>query len=126
VPPPDAMLDDLSRPKDEILALLRSTENGWSAEDRQELFTERTCISRRDGRLPPTNAACRMLETCIVEWPNRNPAASQAGRRSWSGRPESPGAVVPPFGTEAAAHSFLHAEYWPAWYEALSALSIKR
>ena len=54
---------------------------------------------------------------CIVKWLNQHPAPSQSGRCAWCGRPESPGAVVVPFGTEAGTHAWLHAGCWPAWYQ---------
>jgi hypothetical protein len=60
---------------------------------------------------------CRTLEACAIEWLNQHPAPSQSGRCAWCGRPESPGAVVVPFGTEPGTHAWLHADCWPAWYQ---------
>jgi hypothetical protein len=60
---------------------------------------------------------CRTLEACVVEWLNQHPAPSAPGRCAWCGRPESPGAVVVPFGTEPGTHAWLHAECWSAWYQ---------
>jgi hypothetical protein len=54
---------------------------------------------------------------CIVKWLNQHPAPSAPGRCAWCGRPESPSAVVLPFGTEPGTHAWLHAECWPAWHQ---------
>ena len=54
---------------------------------------------------------------CVVEWLNQHPAPSQSGRCAWCGRPESPGAVVVPFGTEPGTHAWLHPECWGLWYQ---------
>jgi hypothetical protein len=54
----------------------------------------------------------------VVEWLNQHPAPSAPGRCAWCGRPESPSAMVLPFGTEPGTHAWLHAECWPAWHEA--------
>jgi hypothetical protein len=47
----------------------------------------------------------RTLETCATEWLDQHPAPSQSGRCAWCGRPESPDAVVVPFGTEPGTHA---------------------
>ena len=60
---------------------------------------------------------CRTLEACAIEWLNQHPAPSQSGRCAWCGRPESPGAVVVPFGTEPGTHAWLHPECWGLWYQ---------
>ena len=46
----------------------------------------------------------RTFEGCIVEWLNQHPTPSAPGRCAWCGMPESPGAVVLPFGTEPGTH----------------------
>jgi hypothetical protein len=66
----------------------------------------------------------RAFEFCIVEWLNQHPAPSPPGRCGWCGRPESPGAVVVPFGAEPGTHAWLHSECWPAWYAARKAEAI--
>jgi hypothetical protein len=88
-PPPHAVLDALSRYKVAIVALLRPTQGRSTSDD------------WRAG--------------CVVEWLNKHPASSPSGRCAWCGRPDSPGAVVLPFGTEPGTHTWLHAECWPAW-----------
>jgi hypothetical protein len=60
----------------------------------------------------------RTLEASIVEWLNRHPAPSPPGRCALCRRPESPSAVVLPFGVEPGTHAWLHAQCWPAWHEA--------
>jgi hypothetical protein len=91
-PPPHAVLDALSRYKVAIVALLRASRGRSTVEDWR---------------------AC-----CAVEWLNQHPAPSPPGRCAWCRRPESPGAVVLPFGTEPGTHTWLHAECWPAWHQA--------
>jgi hypothetical protein len=46
------MLDALSQHKAEIVVLLRPAEDGWSAEDWQVFFDERTGTVQFDGGLP--------------------------------------------------------------------------
>jgi hypothetical protein len=95
-PPPDEVLDALSRYKVAVVALLR--EDRWTADKWR---------------------AC-----CVVEWLNQHPAPSSPGRCAWCGKAESPGAVVLPFGTEPGTHTWLHAECWPAWHQARHAEAI--
>ena len=68
--PPAAMLDALSRHKAEIVALLRPTEDGWSAEDCQVLFEERAAILEFDGGLLRTEAEAQALAWYVAEFPN--------------------------------------------------------
>jgi hypothetical protein len=60
----------------------------------------------------------------IVEWLNQHPAPSVPGLCACCGRPDSPSAVIVPFGTEPGTHTWLHAECWPAWHEARRADAI--
>jgi hypothetical protein len=115
--PSAAVLDALSRHKAEIMVLLRPAEDGWSAEDWQVSFAERAGIVEFDGGLPRGDAQAQAFECCIVEWLNRNPTPSVAGRCGWCGEAQSHHAVVLPFGTEPGTHTWLHAECWPAWHE---------
>jgi hypothetical protein len=59
---------------------------------------------------------CRTLDACVVEWLNRNPSFSLAGRCVWCGKPQTPSAMVLPFGA-SEHHAWLHAECWSAWYQ---------
>ena len=115
--PPQAVLDVLARHKLSILALLRPGQGGWTADDWRARFDERAGFLEHDGGLLRVQAEVQASEQCIVEWLNANPTFSPAGRCAWCGRPESPGAVVVPFGTEPGAHAWLHADCWPAWHQ---------
>jgi sugar phosphate isomerase/epimerase len=115
--PPAAVLDELSRYKAEIVALLRGGRDGWSAEDWLLFFEERAGIAEFDAGLPRTEADARALACCIAEWLNRNPTPSAPGRCAWCGQAESNDAVVLPNGVEPGTHIWLHAECWPAWQE---------
>jgi hypothetical protein len=67
--------------------------------------------------MPRTDAEAQAFECCIIEWLNRNPTPSGAGRCAWCGQTEANGAVVVPYGTEPETHTWLHAECWPTWHE---------
>jgi len=114
--PPQAVLDQLARHKLSILALLRSSQDGWTAEDWQARFDERAGFLEHDDRLSATEAEVQAFECCIVEWLNRNPSFSPAGRCAWCGKAEMPSAVVLPFGT-GEHHAWLHADCWLAWHQ---------
>jgi hypothetical protein len=115
--PPQAVLDVLARNKPAILALLRSGQHGWTAEDWRARFDERAGFLEHDGGLLRLEAEVQAFDCCVVEWLNQHPAPSAPGRCAWCDRPESPGAVVVPFGTEPGTHAWLHAGCWPAWYQ---------
>jgi hypothetical protein len=69
-------LEALSRRKAEIVALLRSGGDGWSAEDWRAFFDERAGIAEFDGRLSRAEAGTQAFACCGLEWLNRNPAHS--------------------------------------------------
>jgi hypothetical protein len=115
--PPAVVLDELSRHKAEIVALLRGGRDGWSAEDWLLFFEERAAIAEFEGGLSRTEAEAQALACCIVEWLNRNPTPSAPGRCVWCGQAESCDAVVLPYGVEPGTHIWLHAECWPAWQD---------
>lgn len=115
--PPAVVLDELSRHKAEIVALLRGGRDGWSAEDWLLFFEERAAIAEFDGGLPRTEADAQAVACCIVEWLNRNPTPSAPSRCAWCGQAQSRDAVVLPYGTELGTHIWLHAECWPAWQD---------
>lgn len=50
-----------------------------------------------------------------------HPEPSPPGRCAWCGQAEAPGAIVIPFGTKPRAHTWLHVECWPAWFQARKA-----
>jgi hypothetical protein len=115
--PPPAVIDRLTGHKTEIVAMLRSGRDGWSADDWQAFFDERAAIAEFDGGLPRAEAEAQALTCCIVEWLNRNPTPSAPGRCAWCGKAESRDAVVLPYGVEPGTHIWLHAECWPAWQD---------
>src|SRR5262245_8644052 len=94
--PPASVVDALRRHKAEVVAMLRSGRDGWSAEDWLLFFEERAAIAEFDGRLSRTEADAQALACCIVEWLNRNPTPSAPGPCAWCGQAESKDAVVLP------------------------------
>ena len=115
--PPQAVLEVLARHKLSILALLRSGQDGWTAKDWRARYDERAGFLEHDGRLLRVEAEFQAFDCCVIEWLNQHPTPSQSGRCAWCGKPETPSAVVVPFGTEPGTHAWLHAECWPAWYQ---------
>jgi hypothetical protein len=116
-PPAPAMIDILSRHKAGLMALLRPAEDGWAATDWLVLFEERAGVLEFGGGLPRAEAEAQAFTCCVLEWLNRHPAPSPAGRCAGCGKAGLPGAVLLPFGTEST-HTWLHAECWPAWHRA--------
>jgi hypothetical protein len=116
--PPAVVLDELSRHKAEIVALLRGGRDSWSAEDWLLFFEERAAIAEFDAGLSRAEAEAQALACCIVEWLNQHPAPSAPGRCAWCGKAESRSAVVLPFGTEPGTHTWLHTECWSNWHRA--------
>jgi hypothetical protein len=114
--PPQAVLDALSHHKPAILVLLRSGQDGWTAEDWRARFDERAGFLEHDGVLTRVEAEAQAFECCIVEWLNRNPPSSWSDRCTWCGKPDAPSAVILPFGA-GEHHVWLHAECWPAWHQ---------
>jgi hypothetical protein len=112
--PPQAVLDVLARNKPAILALLRSGQHGCTAEDWRARFDERAGFLQHDGGWSRLEAEVQAFEQCIIEWLNANPTFSLAGRCAWCGKPETPSAMVLPFGA-GEHHAWLHADCWPAW-----------
>lgn len=124
-PPPPTVIEALSRHKADILALLRPMNDGWSAEDWQAFYDERAGIFEFDGRMARPAAEAQAFKACVVEWLNRNPAPSPAGRCAWCGGCETDSAAVIPFGIEPGTHSWLHSECWRPWQEARRAQAVE-
>jgi hypothetical protein len=114
--PPATTVEALARHKAEIIKLLRPSNGAWSPEDWQLFFEERAAAAD-DGGLPRADAEAQAFESCVVNWLNRNPAPSVAGRCAWCDQSETHGAVIVPYGIEPGTHAWLHAECWPAWHE---------
>jgi hypothetical protein len=122
--PSASMLDALSRHKPEILALLRRGPDGWSAVDWQEFYQECAGIAEFDGRLPRPEAEAMAFACCVVEWLNRNPVPSLAGRCLGCGGQDHSHDPVLPYGVETTGHTWLHSRCWPNWYEQRKAKAI--
>jgi hypothetical protein len=112
--------------KDQISLLLAASSDAgqdrradWDAEDCQARFDERAGFLEHDGGLVrrAEAEAARAFACCVTEWLNQHPAPSAPGRCAWCGKPETPSAVVLPFGTEPQTHAWLHADCWPAWHQ---------
>ena len=122
--PPAALLDALSRHKPEIVVLLRPAEGGWSAEDWQVFFEERAGIVEFDSGLPRAEAEAHAFAYCLVEWLNRNPERSPAGRCLGCDGGEHAIYKPLPFDTESAGHAGLCSRCWPAWHAARKAEAV--
>jgi hypothetical protein len=122
--PPAAVLNALSHHKVEIIALLRPAEDGWSAEDWQVFFDERAGIVEFDDGLPRAQAEARAFACSVVEWLNRNPGRSPAGRCLGCGDREHAHDPLLPYGVEPAGQVWLHSRCWPAWYGARKAKAV--
>jgi hypothetical protein len=118
--PPAAVLGALSKHKAEIVALLRPGRDGWSAEDWQAFFDERAGIAEFDHGLLRDKAEAQAFTRCVVEWLNHHPPPCAPGRCAGCGKPETPFAMVLPFGA-GEHHAWLHADCWPAWHQSRQA-----
>ena len=123
-PPPANVIDLLSRHKAGIVTLLRPGCDGWSAEDWQAFFDERAGIVEFDDGLPRAEAEAQAFACCVVEWLNRNPERSPAGRCLECGDREHAHDQLLPYGVEPTGHVWLHSRCWPAWYEARQAKAV--
>jgi hypothetical protein len=123
-PPPQEVLDALSRHKREVISFLQSDRSGWTAEDWQALFDERAAIAEFDGGLPRPEAEAGAFGACVVEWLNRNPVRSAPDRCCWRGGGERGDNVLPPFGADRAGHTWLHSSCWRPWHEHRQAQAI--
>ena len=63
------------------------------------------------------------IETKIIGWLKDHPVPSVPGRCAWCGARRAARSVVLPFGSEAEAHTWLHAGCWPAWHQARRAIA---
>jgi hypothetical protein len=103
---PAALISRIRQSKAEIIAMLsvcKECSSGQVGEGREQA-----------GNRP----RYQTFEGAVIEWMNHYPAPSAVGRCAWCGRPESPSAVVLPFGTEPGTHTWLHGECWSAWHQA--------
>jgi hypothetical protein len=122
-PPPALVLDSLSRHKAEIVALLRTNRDRWSAEDWNLFFDERAGIAEFEGGLARSDAEAQAFSCCVVEWLNRNPVRSPSGRCLGCGDREHAQSPLLPYGVEPT-HAWLHPRCWPAWYAVRKAQAV--
>ena len=123
-PPPEPVLEALSRNKPGIVALLRPGGDGWSAEDWQVYFDERAGIAEFDGGLPRPAAEAQAFACCVSEGMNRHPATSSPERCLACGGGDRPGDPLLPHGTATHGHAWLHSRCWPDWHETRKAEAI--
>jgi hypothetical protein len=128
-PPPDAVVELLTKHKPEIIAWLQPGADGWSAADWHERFEERAAVAEFDGGGFPREAAEARAYKCVVaDWLELHPVTSPPDRCLACGREESGSEPLLPFGTESTGHAWLHGKCWPGWYasrkaEAVAALA---
>src|SRR5262249_18426866 len=68
--------------------------------------------------------AAQTFACCVVEWLNRNPERSAAGRCVGCGDRAYAHDPLLPYGVEPAGHVWLHLRCWPAWYAARKAKAV--
>jgi hypothetical protein len=117
VQPPASLVDGLAQHKAGVLALLRPSQDGWTAEDWRAFFDERAGIAEFDQLLPRLLAEKHAFTCCIAEWLNRNPISSLPGRCLGCGGPHHAHDPLLPYGIETTGHAWLHSRCWPGWYE---------
>lgn len=115
--PAPALLEMIKRNKAEIVAWLAANCDGWTAEDWQTLFDERSWSAEVYGGQTRDQAEATAFECCIVEWLNRHPCRSDPGACAACGGPDRAASTVVPFGTEDHGHTWLHPECWERWYK---------
>jgi hypothetical protein len=116
-PPPAAILDDLSRHKAGIAALLRPENDGWAAEDWQGFFDERAGIVEFDAGLSRPEAEARAFACCVVEWMNRSPVISDPNHCVYCNGVDQAGHELLPFMAAITGHTWLHSRCWEAWFQ---------
>lgn len=115
-PPPAAVLDLLSRHKADLIALLRSGDDGWSVEDWRALYDERAGIAEFDGGLVRPEAEALAFECCVVEWLNRTFERSPPGSCLACGGADSAHDALLPHGVDPPGHVWLHSRCWHSWH----------
>jgi hypothetical protein len=115
--PPQAIFDALVRYKPGVMALLRPSDDGWSAEDWQVYFDERAAIAEFDGGLLRADAEARAFACCVAEWLNRNPMSSPPRLCARCGDGDQPGDPLEPIGTETTGYTWLHSTCLAPWRE---------
>jgi hypothetical protein len=122
--PPKRLLELLHCHKPELLRLLHSSLEGWSAEDWQVFFNERAAICEFDGGLSRPGAEGCAFACCVSEWLNRNTTPSAHGHCLSCIGGDRDGDPLLPFGTETSGHAWVHRSCWPAWHQAREAEAV--
>jgi hypothetical protein len=124
----DHRLPAICQSKAAIGSMLQPCADSWLAENWKAYFDERASIAEFDGGLSRSQAEIRAFACCVVEWLNRNPTSSPAGRCfACNGREYSHDPLLP-FGIGMAGCVWLHSHCQPSWYagrkvEAVAALA---
>ena len=114
-PPAASVLEIISRHKAGIVALLRSTDDRWSAEDWHVFFDERAGILEFDGGLSRGQAEAHAFGCCVVEWLIRNPACLVPGRCLACGDSDHADDPLLPLDSERTSSVWIHSGCWAAW-----------
>ena len=115
--PESRILETIWRHKAEIVALLATEKDAWSAEDWQVFFDERAGIAEFDGELSRSDAEALAFSCCVSEWMNRNSVTSPPDCCLGCGGAEHELDPLLPFGTENSGHVWLHHHCWRRWYD---------
>ncbi len=118
VEPPVALLDALSRNKAGVIALLRASNGGWSAEDWRAFFDERAGIAEFEGELSRGEAEAQAFACCVDEWLNHHPVPSPPGRCLACGAGEQAHDALVPHEMEPTGHTWLHSRCRSDWHAA--------
>jgi hypothetical protein len=128
--PPVAVLEALSCNKAGVIALLRASNVGWSAEDRRAFVDERAGIAEFDGGLSRAEAEAQAFVCCLDEWLNHHPVPSPPGRCLACGgvsrrmmhlcamvlnRPSTPGCIRGAGRTGMLPERPRPGQHWPNW-----------
>ena len=90
------------------------TADPWNAKDYRARFEELAAAAEHDGGLTRAKAEARAYESVLTHWWNNNLTASNPDDGcAWCGKPETPYAVIVPFGI--GPHVWLHHACWGAW-----------
>jgi hypothetical protein len=116
-PPPQDILDALTRHKSEVMDFLRSDRSGWFAQEWQAFFEERAVIAEFNGGSTRQDAEALAFGACVVEWLNRNPIRTAPDRCCWCEGGAREDNVLLPFGIERAGHAWMHSRCWRSWHE---------
>jgi len=90
-------------------------EPAWSDADWRAYFSERTSFVERVRGLPNLEARAVAFSSCVAEWLNRHPVASNKNRCLVCGHLDHNANPLTPFGTRSTGHAWLHIACWGLW-----------